>query len=373
MIENGLDKLTFILQELLNYISEFPDLMQNAAENLLEDPKFKGEKGDPGIKGDTGEKGDQGIKGDTGEKGDRGDTGAKGNPGEKGEPGENGAEGPPGANAVVLSVDASILPDCWTGDNAPFVQRIIVPEVTEASIILIKPRVNASVEERNAFYDANLHDWTVADGFFEIMAYGSLNIINIPITVIIWDVETIHAEAVSLNRSSAYLQINHTLQLLAKITPSNANNLNVSWSSSDNEVASVDQNGLVSGIDNGVAVITVITQCGNFSASCAFVVSELPPPPPPFKIQYYDSDYSAWFDVPESGFEIYVVDTLFKVAETGGVSIQNIDWSEAPGLGEIQGFNDYDIKYRPSTTGYCTLTAVVNEIYEISCGFMIIE
>ena len=65
---------------------------------------------------------------------------------------------------------------------------------------------------------------------------------------------------------------NKTVKLNATILPSNANtNLNLVWSTNTPNVAVVDQNGLVTGIGNGFATITVTTQNG-YTAQCSIVV-----------------------------------------------------------------------------------------------------
>lgn len=50
--------------------------------------------------------------------------------------------------------------------------------------------------------------------------------------------------------------VGSTTELSAKVKPSNATNQNVTWSSSDMSVATVDENGKVTGVSNGSAVIT---------------------------------------------------------------------------------------------------------------------
>lgn len=57
------------------------------------------------------------------------------------------------------------------------------------------------------------------------------------------------------------------LQLSAEITPSDATNKNVTWTSSNPSVASVDASGKVTALGIGVANITVTTASGNFSAT----------------------------------------------------------------------------------------------------------
>lgn len=64
----------------------------------------------------------------------------------------------------------------------------------------------------------------------------------------------------------------NTLQLTAKINPEFANNgTELTWTSSNPDVAMVDENGLVTGVTNGTAVITVKTS-NNKTATCIVTV-----------------------------------------------------------------------------------------------------
>jgi uncharacterized protein YjdB len=79
---------------------------------------------------------------------------------------------------------------------------------------------------------------------------------------------------VSLNASTGTVDAGGTLTLTETITPSNATNKGVSWSSSNEEVATVD-NGVVTGVKAGQASITVTTDDGNFQASCLVTVNNV--------------------------------------------------------------------------------------------------
>lgn len=78
---------------------------------------------------------------------------------------------------------------------------------------------------------------------------------------------------VSLDKTSAELKVDDTLTLKATIEPANATNQNVSWSSSDVKVATVE-NGTVTAVAAGTAVITVKTADGGKEASCTITVKE---------------------------------------------------------------------------------------------------
>ena len=70
--------------------------------------------------------------------------------------------------------------------------------------------------------------------------------------------EQILVRSVSLDKTSAEISIGETLELTATVLPDNAENLEVTWTSSDASVATVE-NGLVTAIKAGKAEITVKT------------------------------------------------------------------------------------------------------------------
>ena len=86
-------------------------------------------------------------------------------------------------------------------------------------------------------------------------------------------VETVSVESVSLDANELTLDVGDSDDLVATVSPEDATNKNVSWSSSDAEVASV-ANGLVTGLKVGEAIITVTTEDGNKTATCNVTVEE---------------------------------------------------------------------------------------------------
>ena len=81
------------------------------------------------------------------------------------------------------------------------------------------------------------------------------------------------ATSISLNKTSATLYLDQTVQLTATVSPSNATDKSVVWSSSDDGIASVTNTGLVTAIATGNATIKATTTDGsNLSATCAITV-----------------------------------------------------------------------------------------------------
>ena len=78
-------------------------------------------------------------------------------------------------------------------------------------------------------------------------------------------------ESINLNKSTATMLVGDKMKLEATINPSNATNKNISWSSSNPSVVSVD-NGQVQAHQLGSATITATTEDGNKTASCVISV-----------------------------------------------------------------------------------------------------
>ena len=81
-------------------------------------------------------------------------------------------------------------------------------------------------------------------------------------------------ESISLDRSVIDIALGGTYNLVATILPENATNKNITWSSSNESVATVSSAGVVTGVALGSAVITVITSDGGKTARCNVTVKE---------------------------------------------------------------------------------------------------
>lgn len=86
--------------------------------------------------------------------------------------------------------------------------------------------------------------------------------------------EPVHVTGVSLNKSTHEMGVGDEFTLIATVLPENANNKAVTWESSDESIATVDENGKVSAVATGEVTITVKTVDGNKQTSCVFTITE---------------------------------------------------------------------------------------------------
>uniref|UniRef100_A0A4Y8PYY9 Uncharacterized protein n=1 Tax=Paenibacillus athensensis TaxID=1967502 RepID=A0A4Y8PYY9_9BACL len=86
---------------------------------------------------------------------------------------------------------------------------------------------------------------------------------------------------VTLNKNTAALTVGGVSEaLVATIAPADATNTAVTWKSSDEAVATVDTNGVVTPVGAGTAVITVKTTDGGFTATATVTVTLAATPTP---------------------------------------------------------------------------------------------
>lgn len=87
------------------------------------------------------------------------------------------------------------------------------------------------------------------------------------------DDEIVAVTGVSVTPSSASVDVGATTTLVATVSPGNATDQNVTWSSSDTGIATVSAAGAVTGVAQGSATITVATQNGSYTTTCAVTVT----------------------------------------------------------------------------------------------------
>lgn len=88
-------------------------------------------------------------------------------------------------------------------------------------------------------------------------------------------IDPIKVTGISLSNTNISIEVAEIIGLEAIVLPENATNKAVAWKSQDNSIATVDQNGVVTGIKAGNTIITAVTEDGNFSATCKIEVKNI--------------------------------------------------------------------------------------------------
>ena len=121
---------------------------------------------------------------------------------------------------------------------------------------------------------------------------------------------------INLWPTSAIVEIGQTEQLTAAVLPSDADNKEIEWSSDNTAVATVDANGLVTGVAKGEATITAIAKDGSGVKGSATITVIVLPTSVTFDGKTDQEIYTWW------GKE---VDLKAKVTPEG-VSLKTLTW-----------------------------------------------
>lgn len=151
------------------------------------------------------------------------------------------------------------------GDTLELAAYVKPENATNKNITWVSSNEQAASVDQNGLVSAE------ADGVTEIKAITQDGGFEAVCTVTVK--ETVKVTSVSLDCNAArFTNMDDTLALTAAIMPENSENRKVVWSSSDPKIADVDENGVVTPVANGVAVITVTTEDGGFTDKCKITV-----------------------------------------------------------------------------------------------------
>ena len=106
--------------------------------------------------------------------------------------------------------------------------------------------------------------------------------------------EVVAVKSVALNKTSLTLTVGESATLKATLSPTDATNKKLTWSSSDKAVATVSSSGKVTAVKAGTATITVKTADGNKTTTCKVAINnvetEIKIPIPIFKDKKYNTE-----------------------------------------------------------------------------------
>ena len=175
--------------------------------------------------------------------------------------------------------------------------------------------------------------------------------------------QTVKVTSVSLNKTSAEIYLNNStgFSVSATVSPSNATNKNITWSSSNSNIASVN-NGYITAHNPGTATITVKTGDGNKQASINVVVKKkvivIIGASQVTRMVWYKNSYSS------SKYK-YNVDngTLVYVNESG----TGINWQNSTGISRAKSIIGKYNSYKNYTYFYVFFPLSGNTIQYFSC------
>lgn len=174
---------------------------------------------------------------------------------------------------VVIPSSVSIL----VGETYTFEPSIIQPQAK--TYFKWQSSSPSTVSVTNTYSETvNNVTYTYNGGTIQGLSVGSSTItctakVNGVFATCLVTVLPVLAEDLSLNYTEYELEKNDTLQLSANILPENTTDTGVSWTSSDENIATVDKNGKVKALSSGSCNIVATTTDGsNISKSCTITV-----------------------------------------------------------------------------------------------------
>lgn len=179
-------------------------------------------------------------------------------------------------SSILYKESVSILPETVSIGVGSFAQ-LSFKMLPEVNMGLIKTLVWSSSNQTVANVDNNGLIKGIASGNTIITAIVTLDngeIItatrNVSVTSV---VSNIPVQSISLNAKTLSLNVGgSTYLLVASISPSNATNKNMNWSSSNNSVATVNSSGLVTSVGTGSCIISAVAHDGGFTDTCSISV-----------------------------------------------------------------------------------------------------
>ena len=154
-------------------------------------------------------------------------------------------------------------------------------------------------------------------------------------------VTTVAVTGVSVD-ATASVNVGKTTTLTAAVSPDNATNKNVTWASSNESIATVDENGVVTGVSAGEATITVTSVADDTkTATCTVTVSVVPGT---LARPYTVAEAKAAIDNEGNVTDVYVEGIISQIDNYDPSYHSLTYWISADGTTESQQFEVYSGK-----------------------------
>jgi len=126
----------------------------------------------------------------------------------------------------------------------------------------------------------------------------------------------IAVDGVSLNKESVNILVGEIETLTVTITPENATNKDVTWTSSNTSVATVSTKGEVTAVSEGTAYINAATKDGGYQARCTVTVSQ--------RVSVTGVSLKA-----STELLVNHTETLYAIIEPDNATYKNVTWSSS--------------------------------------------
>ncbi len=207
--------------------------------------------------------------------------------------GESAAIAPCG-DSDLWAVTLSGTCDVSTRDYPPVLTQAVCPG--ETVTLTNKTRLRASVKVSSPDYSYVAYTIYISSGeastvkenehissssSFSVPAGGKIEVSGQRGSVVLYGAyeafssedTDIHVEGITLSSETMTLKVGAQAVLTATVTPSNATNKTVVWSSSDTSVVTAAQTGKIKAVAEGAAIVTAVTEDGDFEARCVVYVT----------------------------------------------------------------------------------------------------
>lgn len=144
--------------------------------------------------------------------------------------------------------------------------------------------------------------------------------------------------SISLDKTDLALKVFETYTLTSSVSPETAANKEVEWSTSNSEIASVDQSGLITALSKGTAIITATAKDGETTITVTGKGNYSGKDTPTFKILPVDI----------SSDDVYAMDFYVKISQKSQKPIPELYY-----LGmKLKNKKDFTVEYSNASGGY---------------------
>lgn len=265
-----------------------------------------------------------------------------------------------------LEISGNDKPTMTAGESRPLVVRVSPDDATETRVTWESSEPDVAIVDNTGKVTA------LKEGEVEITATtvgldenGDPLTVTFTITVQKRDVTEVKITPATLN-----LYTGGTSTLTAAVRPATASNKDVEWSSNDENVVTVDENGKVTAVAVGTATITATSEDDeSIKGTCVITVTKPPVPVDSIKLSYQNAD------VPDTGIRLTVGDVsrdlsaqVFSTDPAVEPSEKSVVWvSSDPSVVDVievgsSGLNSVMTAY---SRGTATITVMSRENHDV--------